>query len=208
MVEKLAPDAQKVIQQILDTEVKLPLKTVLGNMPEVRKAFQTGYTAEEFEKIEVNLAAQALVSEDEDNSEEDLGPRIQVNSLSLGQLPDYVLVEASAGKVTQCYRIDAEHWTDAQISHVQQNIIPEEDHEVGLAKGDTNDDQREYDRSAGIEHLRRTAPKFRLIFGQHFPLFVRFWSRTQHDEESNGGESKSPDYLSAEKHAISAHGIC
>ena len=156
MVEKLALDAQKVIQQILDTKVKLPLKTVLGNIPEVRKKlFQTGYTAEEFEKIEVNLAAQALVSEDEDNSEEDLGPRIQVNSLSLGQLPDYVLVESSARKVTQCYRIDAEHWTDAQISHVQQNIIPEEDHEVGLAEGDTNDDQREYDRSAGIEHLRR-----------------------------------------------------
>ena len=129
-------------------------------MPEVRKKlFQTGYTAEEFEKIEVNLAAQALVSEDEDNSEEDLGPRIQVNSLSLGQLPDYVLVEASAGKVTQCYRIDAKHWTDAQISHVQQNIIPEEDHEVGLAEGDTNDDQREYDRSAGIENLRRDCPK-------------------------------------------------
>ncbi|EFQ90143.1 hypothetical protein PTT_13337 [Pyrenophora teres f. teres 0-1] len=36
MVEKLAPDAQKVIQQILDTEFKLPLKTVLGNMPELR----------------------------------------------------------------------------------------------------------------------------------------------------------------------------
>ncbi|KAK1914008.1 hypothetical protein P3342_007254 [Pyrenophora teres f. teres] len=68
-------------------------------MPEVRKKlFQTGYTAEEFEKIEVNLAAQALVSEDEDSSEDDLGPRIQVNSLSLGQLPDYVLVESSAGR--------------------------------------------------------------------------------------------------------------
>jgi len=60
IVEKLGPDAQKVIQQIIDTRVNLPLKTVLGNMPEVRKKlFQTGYTPEEFEKLELNSASQS-----------------------------------------------------------------------------------------------------------------------------------------------------
>ena len=47
MVEKLTPDAQKVLQSILDTPVNLPLKEMLGNMPEVRKRlFQTGFTSE------------------------------------------------------------------------------------------------------------------------------------------------------------------
>jgi hypothetical protein len=57
MVEKLVPDAQKVIQSILDTGVNIQLKTILSNMPDVRKKlFQTGYTAEEFERIGINAA--------------------------------------------------------------------------------------------------------------------------------------------------------
>jgi len=163
MVEKFGPDAQKVIQQLMNTEVNLPLKTVLGNMPEVRKKlFQTGYTTEEFEKLELNSASQGWISEgDESQSEDNSEPRSQVNSLSLGRLPDYVLVEAVAGKVTQCYHIAAEHWTDAQISHVQQHIISEDDQDqdVGPNGDEPMDSQQEYDRSAGIEHLRRDCPK-------------------------------------------------
>ena len=55
IVEKLSLDAQKVIQQIIDTRVSLLLKTILGNMLEVyKKLFQIGYTLEEFKKLELN----------------------------------------------------------------------------------------------------------------------------------------------------------
>ena len=37
IVEKFGPDAQKVIQQLINTKVNLLLKTILGNMLEVRK---------------------------------------------------------------------------------------------------------------------------------------------------------------------------
>ncbi|KAF7446281.1 Asp-protease-2 domain containing protein [Pyrenophora tritici-repentis] len=171
IVEKLAPDAQKVIQQILDTEISLPLKTVLGNMPEVRKKlFQQGYTTEEFNKLQINATSHSLEQEScESDSDEGLRPISLVNSLSLGQLPDYVLVEAVAGRVTQCYHIDAEHWTDAQISHVQQHIIAEEDQDVGPVADDSIDSQQEYDRAAGIEHLRRDCPKVPIeIRGNNF----------------------------------------
>ncbi|KAF7575775.1 Asp-protease-2 domain containing protein [Pyrenophora tritici-repentis] len=185
IVEKLAPDAQKVIQQILDTEISLPLKTVLGNMPEVRKKlFQQGYTTEEFNKLQINATSHSLEQEScESDSDEGLRPISLVNSLSLGQLPDYVLItdniearaqwhvpeNAVAGRVTQCYHIDAEHWTDAQISHVQQHIIAEEDQDVGPVADDSIDSQQEYDRAAGIEHLRRDCPKVPIeIRGNNF----------------------------------------
>ena len=109
IVEKFGPNAQKVIQQLINTKVNLLLKTVLGNMPEVcKKLFQTGYTTEEFEKLELNSISQGQISEgDESQLEDNSEPRSQVNSLLLGRLLDYVLVEVVVGKVIQCYYIVA-----------------------------------------------------------------------------------------------------
>ena len=106
MVEKLTPDAQKVLQSILDTPVNLPLKEMLGNMPEVRKRlFQTGFTSEEFSKLEVMSMQQEDSGEDKDLTEEDQpgeleGPSAAVNGMTIKTLLDFVLVELSKGKVT------------------------------------------------------------------------------------------------------------
>ena len=132
IVEKLRLDTQKVIQQIIDTRVSLLLKTILGNILEVhKKLFQIRYTPEEFKKLELNSISQGQNSKlDKSQSEDNLRPRSQVNSLLLEQLLDYILVEVVVGKVTQCYYITAEHQTDAQISHVQQHIISEDNHNI------------------------------------------------------------------------------
>jgi hypothetical protein len=176
MVEKLEPDAQKVIQQILDTNVQLPLKTLIGNMPEVRKKlFQAGYTPEEFEKLAINTLHEGTAEDGSEEESEDGRPIMgtSVNSLLLNSLPDYVLVEAAAGRVTQCYSLGAEHWTDPEISHVEHHIKGGDEPRVELeSDNDLHEPtglRREYDRAAGIEHLRRDCPKVPIdIRGQNF----------------------------------------
>ena len=81
--------------------------------------------------------------------------------MTIKTLPDFVLVESSKGKVTQCYGLLAEHWSDPEISHVQQQIDEDEDNSEEERERilDTDKGQVDYDRPAGIEHLRRDCPK-------------------------------------------------
>jgi hypothetical protein len=141
LVDKLEPDAHAVIRSILSTTIPLSISTLLGNMPEVRKnLFSSGYTNEELSKLEVNSAAKT------NQAEKDKGE----------------LVEAK-GEAIECYSLKAEHWTDPEINHIQQHIITDQfyDHE-DIADDDYDhpkSDRKPYDRSIGIEHLRRDCPK-------------------------------------------------
>jgi hypothetical protein len=45
-----------------------------------------------------------------------------VGLLALGSLLDYVLVEATGGIIQECYSINAEYWSDPEISHVELYI--------------------------------------------------------------------------------------
>jgi hypothetical protein len=161
IVEKLEPDTQGVIQQILDTPVQLPLKTLIGNMPDVRKKlFQAGYTPEEFEKLTINVLHADLSSRE---PEEHSDNKPQVSALTIGTLPNYVLVEAIRGQVTECFSLGAEHWTDPEISHVEQHIQGEDEPGAELISDPEFKEpasiRREYDKAAGVEHLRRDCPK-------------------------------------------------
>ncbi|CAN9348607.1 unnamed protein product [Alternaria alternata] len=158
IVDKLEPDARSVIKSILNTTVPLQIGTLLGNMPEVRKSlFSASYTADELEKFEVNST---IAEEDETY----MAARTEISALAtVSTLPDYVLVEAEEGHVVECYGLKAEHWTDPEISHIQQHVVadpgndyeePEEDDYSHL-----KDNQKPYDRAIGIEHLRRDCPK-------------------------------------------------
>ncbi|KAF2193145.1 hypothetical protein K469DRAFT_552840, partial [Zopfia rhizophila CBS 207.26] len=54
LAEKLQPTPQAVVQQILDARIELPVKTMIGNMPEVKKQFFVAdYSDQEFEKLDV-----------------------------------------------------------------------------------------------------------------------------------------------------------
>lgn len=157
LVEKLDPDAQKVVQYILDADVTMPLKTVIGNMPEVKKKlFLTGYSQEEFEKLAVNSLHQHLAEAASESEEEDYyQPTMsaQTNSVEV-KMPDYVFIEAENGRISHCTHLSADHWNDPQISQVEQYIpLAEEEEE------DKPRTHQEYDRPAGVEHLRRDCPK-------------------------------------------------
>jgi hypothetical protein len=168
MVEKFTPDSQKVIQTILNTPINIPLRDLLGNMPEVRKRlFQTGFTMEEFQKLNIGSteeqnSAEAVVAtqhkEPDELEEESEILLAGVNAVFAGTLPDYVLVEADKGKVVQCYSLTAKHWTDPEISQVQQRIR-EEEHSEDEDPANPIPVQGQYDRPAGVEHLRRDCPK-------------------------------------------------
>jgi type II secretory pathway predicted ATPase ExeA len=95
---------------VLDEQIHLPLKIVLANMPNVRrKLFQTGYTLEEFERIEINTTDQDLnFSDQEDTISNYAEDGTIVNSFSR-RLPDYVLIEAQQGKIIECYSLRAKH---------------------------------------------------------------------------------------------------
>jgi hypothetical protein len=115
MVKKLTPDPQKVIQTLLDTLVSITLRELLGNMPEVKKSlFQTSYTPEDFQKLEVGVVKHNSDDEDTDEAQpkEDLGSNRaseMVNAVAICTLPDYMLVEAKKGKITRYYRMTAKH---------------------------------------------------------------------------------------------------
>jgi hypothetical protein len=161
MVEKLVPDSQKVIQRVLDEQIHLPLKMVLANMPDVRrKLFQTGYTLEEFERMEINTTDRDLDFSDQEDTMSNCAEDGTIVSSFSGRLPDYVLIEAQQGKIMECYSLGAEHWSDPEISHVQQQI-EEDDQESSqeLEYSELRDRQHEYDRPLGVEHLRRDCPK-------------------------------------------------
>jgi hypothetical protein len=165
LAQKLEADPHNVVQRVLDTQVQMPLKTLIGNMPEVKKRlFQASYTPEEFEGLSVT-AMESYEFEEIDTDSDDGRPRMtaHVSSLALGSLPDYVLVEATGGVIQECYSINAEHWSDPEISHVESYIQGEE--EPGMELGPDSDfkeptyARREYDKAAGVEHLRRECPK-------------------------------------------------
>jgi hypothetical protein len=174
IVDKLEPDVQAIIRSILGASIPLQIGTLLGNMPEVRKTlFNSNYTSEELDKFEVNVlrtlnqhesvGRPTEQKEEEWELDEPAGGASggAVNALTLSTLPDYVLVEAEAGKVVDCYSLKAEHWTDPEISHVQQHIIADQnqDYDPEDADHDHLKDDRAYDRPMGIEHLRRDCPK-------------------------------------------------
>ena len=169
IVDKLEPDAQAIIRSILGTSIPLQIGTLLGNMPEVRKTlFNSNYTNEELDKFEVNVietlrqqARQEELQGEEEEWEFDEPSGAEVNAITLSTLPDYVLVEAEAGRVVDCYSLKAEHWTDQEISHVQQHIIADQGQEYDPEDADYDHlrDDRAYDRPMGIEHLRRDCPK-------------------------------------------------
>jgi hypothetical protein len=164
IVDKLEPDARSVIKSILNTTIPLQIGTLLGNMPEVRKSlFSSNYTTEELEKFELNSIS---VSDCENNASKDSPNRCSrgsISALSLNTLPDYVLVESEGGEVVECYGLKAEHWTDPEISHVQQHVIADSGNDYDHAEEDDydhlKDDRKPYDRPMGIEHLRRDCPK-------------------------------------------------
>jgi hypothetical protein len=110
MVEKLVPNSQKVIQRVLDEQIHLPLKIVLANMPNVRwKLFQTGYTLEEFEKIEINTTDQDLDFSDQEDTISNCAEDGTIVSSFSRRLPNYVLIEAQQGKIIEYYSLRAKH---------------------------------------------------------------------------------------------------
>jgi hypothetical protein len=78
-------------------------------------------------------------------------------------LPNYVLVEAEEGVIKDCLNIRAEHWTDPEIAHIEASIHGEGEPGIELEPdqefSELTHNRREYDRAAGVEHLRRECPK-------------------------------------------------
>jgi hypothetical protein len=174
--DKLEPNPQKVIQQILDTRVEMSLKQALSNMPDVKKRFfQAAYPADEFEKLSVMRMQHMAIEDEEEDDSDDGRPSMGagVGSLTLGSLPDFVYIEAEGGRVVKCASVDIDHWTDPMINRIEQSM-PGEEEEEGELKADKDFKEptrirREYDRQAGIEHLRRECPKVPIdISGHHF----------------------------------------
>jgi hypothetical protein len=98
------------MQRVLDTQVQILLKTLISNMPEVKKRlFQASYTSEEFNSLSVALL-QHINNSSHKEDLEDKQPRIGagVNSLSVVML-NYILVEAEQGVIKECITIQAEH---------------------------------------------------------------------------------------------------
>jgi hypothetical protein len=165
LAQKLEADPHNVVQRVLDTQVQMPLKTLIGNMPKVKKRlFQASYTPEEFDGLSVTaMGSYGLEDAEEESDDERPIMGGHVGSLALGSLPDYVLVEATGGIIQECYSINAEHWSDPEISHVESYIQGEEEPglelEPDLNFKEPTHARQEYDRAAGVEHLRRECPK-------------------------------------------------
>jgi sulfite reductase alpha subunit-like flavoprotein len=110
LAQKLEANPHNVVQRVLDTQVQIPLKTLISNMPEVKKRlFQASYTSEEFDGLSVALLQHIDNSSHKEDSEDEQ-PRIGagVNSL-LVVMPNYVLVEAEQGVIKEYITIRAEH---------------------------------------------------------------------------------------------------
>ena len=103
--------------------------------------------------MQVNAVSESD-SEEEEIERPTLGP--VVASLD-ANVPDYVLVEAPRGQVTQCFSMSAAHWSDPEVSQVQQRIEQATDSypqdPVDSEMYTRTASRREYDRQAGIEHI-------------------------------------------------------
>jgi hypothetical protein len=164
LAQKLEADPHNVVQRVLDTQVQIPLKTLIGNMPEVKKRlFQASYTSEEFDGLSV-ASLQHIDNGDHEEDSENERPRMSagVSSLSV-VMPNYVLVEAEQGVIKECMTIRAEHWSDPAICQIEASIHGEAEPGIELEPDqefrELTHNRREYDRAAGVEHLRRECPK-------------------------------------------------
>jgi hypothetical protein len=168
--DQLPSTTDEVIQAIMSAPVSMPIGSLISNMSEVKKKlFRNTYTREEFQLMQVNAVSESD-SEEEEIERPTLGP--VVASLD-ANVPDYVLVEAPRGQVTQCFSMSAAHWSDPEVSQVQQRIEQATDSypqdPVDSEMYTRTASRREYDRQAGIEHIRRDCPKVPVsIAGSHF----------------------------------------
>ena len=175
--EAIPSSTDQVIQAIIATPISMPIGTVIGNMPEVKKKlFRSTYTREELASMQTSTVSVASKTNESDSEDDNQYQRpsfgSRVSSIDTQMVPDYVLVEASQGRVTQCFRVSGEHWTDPEVSNVQEYIedIKEQSPEAldeDMLQNTTS--RREYDRRAGIEHIRRDCPKVPVNIGDsHF----------------------------------------
>ena len=101
----------------------MPIGTVIGNMPEVKKKlFCSTYTREELASMQTSTVSVASKTNESDSEDDNQYQRpsfgSRVSSIDTQMVPDYVLVEASQGRVTQCFRVSGEHWTDPEVSNI------------------------------------------------------------------------------------------
>jgi hypothetical protein len=111
LAQKLEADPHNIVQRVLNTQVQILLKTLIRNIPKVKKRlFQASYTPEEFDGLSVTTIG-SYGLEDAEEESNNKRPIIgeHVGSLALGSLLDYVLVEATGGIIQECYSINAEH---------------------------------------------------------------------------------------------------
>ncbi|KAI8933526.1 hypothetical protein NX059_002628 [Plenodomus lindquistii] len=168
--EGIPPTTNEVIASILSATVSMPVGTLIGNMPEVRKKlFRNTYSKEELDKEYFLQANATRTAEEDSEDEEDHRPILgSVSVVNAAAIPDYVLVEASSsGSVSQCYSMTATDWEDPEINRVQASIESSEEDRQELELVTAR--RRYYDKQAGVEHIRRDCPKVPVtIGGKHF----------------------------------------
>jgi hypothetical protein len=142
----------------MESLVTITVEDILWNMLEVQKyMFKHPIPIQATSTIEVQTD-----SEDEEDSRVSLA---DVNGMVAESIPDYVIVDATAqGRVTQCASIAADHWTDPEMSYIMYKVNSINEHapmdSLYEELAQTTRHCREYDRQAGVEHIRRSCPKF------------------------------------------------
>jgi hypothetical protein len=159
LADTLTPDPIEIVQLLLQTEVKTTLGQVLSNMPDVRRrVLGPGLTEEENDKIRINALIVTKEEKQDDSDLEEVPRKPQINSIE-GTFATFFKVEAENGIIIRAgpYKPHSSkapepmYNTTAQLSSVQAEF--DEEPEV------TTRTRRQYDRAAGIEHMRRECPR-------------------------------------------------
>lgn len=156
-IDSLQSTTSQQVSTLMGSPVTVTVEDILRNMPEVQKYIF---------KQPTPVQTSSIGLEDESDDEDE--PRISlagVNGISTEAIPDYVIVDATAqGQVTRCASVAADHWTDPEMSHIMYKINSINQHapmdDLYDEPPQTTRNRREYDKQAGVEHIRRSCPKF------------------------------------------------
>ena len=168
--EKLKPTPDAILQQILGAKIEASVSEILGNIPEVKRRFFSAYYSEqEFKKLKVAAAKMGTEDVSELSEEEKEEPRAKeignryalephINAIG-ANIPSFVAIEAVNGMISRCGRY-APGSTAAPPRYRRENhqpILSRAGMEEGY--GLLTSTRREYDRAAGVEHIRRECPR-------------------------------------------------